>query len=234
VVTQTYRNFLHIVVDDCSTDGTSDIVTKVAEERKNDGNFMLIRNDTWTHSPLASFVKGVLSVPSDKNDIIVTIDGDDWLTCDDALECVNGVYQDTEVWMTYGSFKSVSGALNGYCQPLSDTRTYRKATWTTAHLRTIKRKLFDRINIDDLRDKNGEFYTMYLDTAYIYPCVEMSGLKHIRLIDKILYVYNDMNPLCSIFDFENGFLKNKNLQKEAYAVEYEIRNKKQYDELTEL
>jgi hypothetical protein len=29
----------------------------------------------------------------------------------------------------------------------------------------------------------------------MYSMVEMAGLKHIKYIEKILYVYNDQNPL---------------------------------------
>jgi glycosyltransferase involved in cell wall biosynthesis len=228
VLSQTYRNFTYTVIDDCSTDGTSDIIKELHEQNATNNNFNFYRNEIRVTSPLANFVKGIELSPGDREDIIVTVDGDDWLAHENVFVKLDEIYQDPDVWLTYGSFLSASGKLDDYCHPITDTRNYRKTTRTTGHLRTLKRKLFNKIDKNDLRKADGDYYNKYNDTAYMYPAVEMAGTKHIRLIPDILYIYNDQNPLCSIYDFENAFLN------ADWGMDEEIRNKKQYDELTEL
>ena len=96
----------------------------------------------------------------------------------------------------------------------------------TSHPRTIKRKLWDRINKRDLLDRDGKYYVYYPDTAYMFPAIEMAGLRHSRFIDKILYVYNDISPLCSAEDW-----KDKRGRRAIDAIAKEIRRKPVYPEL---
>lgn len=226
VLNQTYRNFQYIVIDDCCTDGTTEILCQLFDER---GGFILHHNAVRTESPLGNFKLGIDMASDDREDIIVTVDGDDWLYSDDVLEYLNGVYQDPDVWLTYGQFVSASGKIKNICKELKDTRNYRKeVTWITSHLRTIKRKLWDKIDSKDLRDSKGKYYVYYPDAAYMFPAIEIAGLKHIKFIDKVLYVYNDENPLCSADDW-----KTKKMT-DVYKVSTEIRRKPVYDEIGEL
>jgi len=225
VLDQTYKNFSLVVVDDCSTDKTTEIITEI---QKQNTTLHHCRKEKRIGSPLHSFVMGIDFLKGKKEDILITVDGDDWFADNNVLEYMNGVYQDPDVWLTYGQFKSVSGKLNGYCRPVTNTRTYRKGQWTTGHLRTLKRGLFDKIDRKDFLQKNGNFYNKYNDTAYMFPAIEMAGLKHIHFIDKILYVYNDQNPLCSIVDFDNAYLN------ADWDMGADIKNKTPYKEIKEL
>ena len=168
-------------------------------------------------------------MPGDKHDVFVTVDGDDWLYSNDVLSYLNEVYQDPDVWLTYGQFVSASGTIKNTSKLLKNARTYRtQGTWVTSHLRTIKRGLWDHIDDADLRDKNGNYYVYYPELPYMFAAIEMAGLKHIRFIDKVLYVYNDRSPLCSATDW-----KHKDMSS-IYAISEEIRHKRIYDEINEL
>ena len=225
VLDQDYKNFELMVIEDYSNDGTREIIKKLHESV---GGFNVHYNDSRLESPIGNFVKGVQLSQGDKNDILVTVDGDDWLYSNDVLSYLNEVYQDPEVWLTYGQFVSATGSIKNTSKLLRDTRNYRSnGTWVTSHLRTLKRGLFNKINDRDLRDKRNNYYVYYPDPAYMFPAIEMAGLKHIKFIDKVLYVYNDLSPLCSAHDW-----KNKNMD-HVYAVSAEIRAKPVYDEIKE-
>jgi len=200
ILTQTYKNYTLVVVDDCSTDNTPKIIKSIWD--KYGQSFKSVRNKKRTHSPVGNFVKDIELCPGNKEDIIVTVDGDDWLYSNDVLEYMNGVYVNRSVWLTYGSFTSVSKTMENYCKPFGLVWRYRRwGSWCTSHLRTLKRKVFDEINKDDLKDMTtGEYYTQYGDACYMYPAIEISGHRHIKFVEKILYVYNDLNSLCQIDD----------------------------------
>jgi len=200
VTTQKYSDYEVAVVDDYSEDGTWDIIKEFQVHH--------YRNDKHTGSALRNLSLGIKFV-SKENDIIVTVDGDDYLANDNVLNCLNEVYQD-DIWLTYGSFLPLSGKYKNTCQPFSHImtpceagylvktsvtpETYRKSgLWVTSHLRTFRRWLWDEIDGKDLRDEDGEYFKFAWDLAFMYPMIEMAG-DHIKFIDKILYYYNDLNP----------------------------------------
>jgi glycosyltransferase involved in cell wall biosynthesis len=223
ILNQRYKNFTLTVVDDCSTDNTNKILRKI-------GGFKLIKNRVRAGSAVANIVKGIQLTPGDKQDVIVIIDGDDWLYDNDVLDYLNKVYQNPDVWLTYGQFTSLSGRMENYCVPLTDTRRYRKyGKWTTSHPKTMKRFLWNKIKDVDLRDKHMNYYKRFEDIAYMYPAVEMAGLKHILCISKILYVYNDKNIACSL----NEYSEKKRLN-QIMPIKDEILKKSCYQELNEI
>jgi len=185
---QDYKNYTAIVMDDCSTDGTWEIIQKYP--------FFSCRNDVKLEYYINNFIKGIKEVALDPEDIIVFISGDDWLSGINVISYLNEIYQD-DIWLTYGQFVPASGNYGPYCSPIPDTRTYRKSReWVTSHLITCKKWLWDKIDDKDLRYKGGEYPNYSFDRAFMHPMIEMAGAKHIKFIEKVLYVYNDLNPDC--------------------------------------
>jgi glycosyltransferase involved in cell wall biosynthesis len=199
ILTQDYDNYKLYVIDDHSTDDTWDIIKSY--------NIYCKRNRKRSGA-LSNLVHGIKQF--NKTDIIVTVDGDDYLADDHVLTYLNSIYQQ-DIWLTYGSFLPLSGRYSGTCQSLSHThtvddsgkwvdnyltpQTYRQSgVWVTSHLRTFRKWLWDNIKDEDLRD--GEYYETAWDMAFMYPMIEMA-VKHIFFIDKILYIYNDLNPMCN-------------------------------------
>jgi glycosyltransferase involved in cell wall biosynthesis len=200
ILMQDYKNYELLVIDDCSTDETYDIV--------------LPYDDIFTlHNPvrqgaLANIVEGIRTFGES---IIVTIDGDDYLPDRNVLSYLDKVYTD-DVWMTYGSFIPESHKYKNTCQPFDNIMapcdagylvknsvtpaTYRKSPfWVTSHLRTFRKNLWDKIKDEDLRDTDGEYYKTAWDLAFMYPMIEMAD-SHCKFIPHTLYVYNDLNPIC--------------------------------------
>jgi len=219
IVSQTYKNYDVIIMDDNSTDGTWEIIQKEYSK------FPAIHTSKQDYH-IKNFIAGINISANDREDIIVFLSGDDYFYCDDALEHLNGVYQDN-IWMTYGNFIRTSGLHGKGCSLITDTRSYRKSgLWLVSHLVTCRKKLFDRIDNKDLRYVNGEYPNNSFDCAMIYPMVEMCGLNHMRFVEKVLYVYNDQNPVA-----HENYLKDKKacLRERKYWTE-----KPQYPELTEI
>jgi len=219
ISSQDYKNYEHIIVDDASTDKTSEIINKLYDENP---SFKYIKNDINLGNSLENLANTIKELSKDDEDIIVPVDGDDWLNGTDVLSYLNKVYQDENVYMTYGQYEPLSHGYHNYCKQVPNFRTYRKSgLWITSHLKTFKRKIWDMVKDEDLRDIDGEYCKYANDTVFMFAMLEMCGLKHSRFIDKVLYIYNDLNP-------SNEMKINLT---EQLRVAKMIRNKKEYDEI---
>jgi glycosyltransferase involved in cell wall biosynthesis len=126
------------------------------------------------------------------DDVVVQLDGDDWLAHPRALEQVAGLYEDPEVWLTYGSFELSDGGrgISASYAPHEDIRT---SEWRCSHLKTFRAGLFQRIDPNDLKLPDGTFTGRAVDHAMMFPMVEMAGWDRTRWVKDIIYVYNWQN-----------------------------------------
>lgn len=202
-----------VVIDDCSTDGTWEIIEEYP--------FSMSRNMEKADYYFSNFIRGIKSFSSDKEDIIVLVGADDYLSDDGVLSYLNEVYNDPMIYMTYGQFIPLSGIYGAYCKPIPDTRTYRKKEkWLASHLITFKRKIWDLIKDEDFKI-DGHYSNFACDASFMYPMIEMCGERHIKFIERIMYVYNDLNP---------NSITNAHPKESKREAEY-FKNKPSYPEL---
>ena len=99
---QQYSNFVHVVVDDATTDKTSKILQQLQHDKlyvhRNN------KNQKWIKNSLDYLPRYI----EDEEDIIVVLDLDDWLADAKVLKKLNNIYTRQKCWMTYGSFVSAS------------------------------------------------------------------------------------------------------------------------------
>ncbi len=210
VALQNYRNFRVIYIDDCSTDGTGDLVWEYIRENQLEERFTLLQNKQNQGGLANYYMAAWMCEPSD---IIVNLDGDDWLAHEEVLQTLNEVYSDPDVWMTYGQYVSYPEGYEGHCEALPDeviqANGYRQYPWVTSHLRSYYAGLFQKIKVEDLL-YGGQFYPVAWDLAMMLPMLEMSGW-HSRFIPHVLYVYNEDSPL-------NDFLLRREFQLHCACV----------------
>lgn len=172
---------------------------------------------------LVSLVDGIQALNCQENDVIIVLDGDDWLAHDQVLTFLDQIYQDPEIYLTYGSFEShPPHCLNiTYATPLPreviELQLYRQIPWIFQHPRTFRFHLWQRLNQEDLKDEAGNYYKISGDRAFFYPLLEMSGF-HTHFINQILYIYNLENPLND----------HKIDRQEQVDVEWAIKMRKKY------
>ena len=186
--------------------------------------FKRIKNDEKCYA-LKNISDAIDASGADDDDIIILLDGDDWLASGLTLGHLNTHYRDSECWMTYGSYVMHPYGVKGpepsaYPQDIIDNNTYRKDTWRASHLRTFRKKVWDKIDKKDLQDTNGDFYKMAYDQAIMLPLIEMSG-DRCKYLEDILHVYNKENPLNV----------DKIKAQEQVKTAKEIRAKKPYERL---
>lgn len=193
VIHQNYSNYHIVYIDDCSTDNTYQLVKEYVAQQHCEHKVTLIGN-AKRRGALANLYIAIHACPNDY--IIVTIDGDDWLTNNDVLSRVNKAYADSDVWMTYGQFYFYPENRMGECKAIPKKvikkNTYREYDWCTSHLRTFYAGLFKKIKLEDLVHK-GAFFDVTWDRAFMYPMLEMAAGRF-AFIPEVLYGYNCDNP----------------------------------------
>ncbi len=216
IISQKYENFSCYFSDDMSTDKSVDILKTIPSFKIN-----VIENKEKKFSLKNIYDTIIYSNPSDE-DVIVIVDGDDWLPHENVLNRLNEEYSNNDIYLTYGSYiEYPSGKYGEYCTNYSDevikNNMYRNDIWRASHLRTFKYKLWKNINKKDLCDENGNFYKMTGDLAMMFPMLEMCRGKF-KFIKDILYCYNVSNPI-------NDHKVDALLQQK---YDQEIRNKNKY------
>ena len=138
----------------------------------------------------------------DDEDILVLIDADDWLTDNSSLSEVAKVYSRyPKTLMTHGSWKSdPPGTFAKHCllpYTMEDFKDIRKAVFKATHLRTLKYKVFKKINEADMKDDDGNWLWCG-DLIIMTAALEMAGIDRVKFIPKPIYTYNVSGPRSSV------------------------------------
>ena len=225
VLKQEYRNYQHYLIDDMSTDNTNSTIKKYSEKYK---RVNLVTNTEKKYA-LKNIYDNLENLDLNDSDIIVVLDGDDWLASAKVLTRLNEIYNEEDCWMTYGSYVVYPTNIRGKFSKKIPTSTvqqgsYRKNQWMSSHLRTFRYGLWKKIKKEDLINENtGKFIKAASDLAFVFPMLEMCATKALYVED-ILYVYNRQNPLN-----EDKVDHNIQLGEERY-----IRSKAKYKKVNKL
>lgn len=193
VLNQKYNNYRIIYINDCSTDNTGAAVQAFLR-RKDKKRKVTFINNKQRLGALHNLYNAINKCAN--SEIIVTVDGDDWLFNSNVLHIINKIYTNNNVWLTHGTFTEFPSKTTSWSEPIpksiinsNNFRDYKSPT----HLRTFYAGLFKKIRKEDLLYQ-GRFWEMTWDMAIMLPMIEMAGNRHM-FIDKILYVYNIANPI---------------------------------------
>ncbi len=193
VFMQQYQNYRVIYIDDCSPDGTGNLVEKYVKDQEQENRVTIIHN-TKRRGALANHYRAIHMC--ENHEIVLCLDGDDWLKHKHVFERVNYAYKDPNVWLTYGQYEIYPTSELGHCRKLPESiishHAYRECMWVTSALRTFYAGLFKQIKLQDLL-LDGNFFQASGDLAFMYPMLEMANGKF-TFIDDILYVYNCATP----------------------------------------
>ena len=216
IIGQNHSDFKCYLIDDMSTDSSVDKIKNMIE---GDDRFELIINTNKKYKTL-NFVDVLKDENISDDDIVVEIDGDDWLPNSSTLTRVKEAYSDENVWITNGNFKYATGEM-GFSSPQTNFDTLRVDRFTASHLRTWRVFLWRNIKDEDHKDSNGDYLSINADLAYMLPMLEMAGPEHYKYLPEVNLVYNNLNPI-------NDHKVNMDL---VNKVAYEIRNKPKYKRL---
>jgi glycosyltransferase involved in cell wall biosynthesis len=229
ILNQTYTNYEVIYIDDASTDGTYDKVVDIVKELP---NWTVIRNSE-NKGATHNYFHNLNEYIKDPTEIVIHLDGDDWLYDETVLEKLNTFYNEKDCWMTYGGFIVWNGPDAESTLPYPQStehsefthkhKLYRQDHWRASHLRTYRAFLLQAVGLEDLKSlEDGKYYWHASDLAFQYPCMEMCPKDKIQVVDFYDYVYNHSRAN-QIRTHERETIDNS-------RYEVEIRNRKKYRE----
>jgi glycosyltransferase involved in cell wall biosynthesis len=192
---QTYSNWrAYVTIDPCG-DRTSEAAY---EASVGDVHIEITRNRTRLYA-MQNLINGIHRSLAKPEDVIVVLDGDDWLESKHALETIASTYERHDCWATYGSWlsndPSQTGLPRGLWPPYdASTADFRRAEWLGTAVRTWKKWLWDLIDDRDFRDAKGDYFRVTEDQASMLPILEMAGTTRALHIKDVLMIYNRTTP----------------------------------------
>lgn len=195
VIAQDIKDWTACVVIDPSDDRTVEIAESFAAR---DSRIKVISNPTQMFAT-ANIVRSINEQSPSDNDIIVTLDADDWFAGPDTLSIVDGYYRkDPNLLVTHGSwvsFPNPSANTNNAPYSTADwDKGIRTVDWRASHLRTFKYKVWKHVKDEDLKGPDGLYARVAWDLAIMFPILEMSGRYRVQYVPERIYVYNQESP----------------------------------------
>lgn len=204
VAIQDYDNYVHHIIDDCSTDNTYNIAIDAIKALPEylQSKFNIVKNTVRNGSAVANQVTTIKKLNLADDAIIMLLDGDDSLANkNDIFTYYNELHEDAD--FVYGSSWSMVDNIPLVSQPYppevlssGDYRNY-KFNWGMpyTHLRTYKAKLIKNLPDSVFKDAHGNWYKAGGDNSTFYNPLEQCDPDRIFVNSDITYNYNDINPL---------------------------------------
>lgn len=174
VVAQSYPNWIMVIRDDMSTDGTPDIITRTANVLGISDRIHLTVNTEkmWE-------VRNVLEALKlcEEDDIVCRLDGDDWLCDLDALAIINHRYEtlNLDVLWTAHRWSYTNQNISG---PLPLAADPYRHPWVSSHLKTFRKSLITDVDDQNFRAQDGEYFKRIGDQAIYLPVLHKASRWH--------------------------------------------------------
>ena len=182
---QNYENFRILYIDDASDDGSQDLARDLIFASRRFTKVQFHHNEQPL-GMLASLSRAVHGC--EDAEIVVVLNGDDWLAHEWVLQRLNQYYADPDLWITYGQSRDYPTYQLGNARPFLEGKAIRGQPFAAAPLKTFYASLFKKIDEADFKSK-GEYFQGAADLAYMFPMLEMAK-RHSQCLSDVLYICN--------------------------------------------
>lgn len=187
LLNQQYDNYEAYLLDDQSDDNTLDLIDEEFDQ------IHKLRNEKRL-GPMENIAKALINLPLDDEDIVVLLDGDDFIFGEYAFRILNEQYN-SNILLTFGQYIDNFGRI-GHCSAYTkdEFNNLRKSTWKASHPKTFKYKLFKAFlgldpNLKSLKFDDGRFFMASSDMGIMIPLMEVAGYENVCFISNVLYCY---------------------------------------------
>lgn len=185
VFSQNYENYRIIYIDDASDNGSYDLARDRIYESDRLPQVTLVHNEDHL-GDLANIYRAVQTCQDDE--IVVVLQGEDWLAHEWVLQRLNAYYADPDLWL--GLAQSIDFPTYQLAPP-QDLSPHRTQSSIGSHLKTFYASLFKKIRESDFI-YSGTFLPACAELAYMTPMLEM-GKHHVQFIPEVLSINNRLS-----------------------------------------
>lgn len=192
VFQQEYDNYVHILINDASTDGSMDVIKDLSHDR------LVLFENTEQRGAIRNQIETFKFLKHD--DIVVLLDGDDSLVNNNTIfHYYNDLY-DQGYDFTYGSMLSLADNIplvaQDYPSVIHETKDYSSIRFPWGipytHLRTFRGELARDLDKDKFK-VDGKWMMAGADNPLFYELIAKA--KKPKAVKEIMVKYNDLNPL---------------------------------------
>ena len=192
ILEQSYSDYRVIYLDGGSTDGSYEMALDYLKWHDPLHRVKVIRKKSKANLP-ESYYHAVHSC--DDDEVVVHLDGKDWLSQPEVLTKLNHMYENPETWLTYAQYLEYPSFQKGYQRILPRKTLYRKkihrAPWVISPFKTYYAGLFKRIEIEE-SFYQGTFLSLESEKALLLPMAK-EARWHVRFVPEVLYVHHKAN-----------------------------------------
>jgi glycosyltransferase involved in cell wall biosynthesis len=201
VAQQDYDNYLHILINDASTDRSEEVISETIKSLPSDiqDRFKVITNQE-NQGCIYNQINAINEY-ANSDDIVMLLDGDDYIVNNPTIfHYYNDLYSQGYEF-TYGSMWSMVDNIpliaQEYPQEVKQSKTYRehRFNWKIpyTHLRTCLSQYFKTINQEVFKVDN-QWMKSGADNPLFYELIEQIHPDKIYCNREIVCYYNDASP----------------------------------------
>ena len=169
MISQSYKNWRAIFIDDVSDDNTGQVVMDIAKSLSLGSQVEVVRREEKfgeTKNTLTEIER------IEDNEVVCRLDGGDWLTENDTLYFLNNIYEKHNpgvLWTDHRweyTFNNISG-------PIDPNISIYEHDWVTSHLKTFRASKLKRVPKANFLDENGNWVMIACDQTVFLPMLHM-------------------------------------------------------------
>lgn len=181
LLAQTFKDWVAVVADDCSTDKTRQVI-----ESYDDLRIIPSFGDERRYL-MGNIVSNLREMELDPSDVVAILDGDDMLKPESLAEIWEAHNEGYDlVWTDEDILGAEGHSIGG---PLKPNLPVREQEWCISHVRSFKGYLFSLMKDADFRDEFDQYFAAAGDLSLYIPMAELAGINKTRYIPRSLYTY---------------------------------------------
>jgi len=189
VYQQTFTNFRIIFINDNSNDNSIDQIYEFLQDKSI--NYKIINNDL-NYGPAFSRLQAFNEIKD--HEIVIFLDGDDWLFHEDVLKELNDLYSNNDIEMTVGSYKKYNSKISIFTFKVREINLFCP---TRYHLRTGYGHLWNDMILNDIFFQNKPIRYLSDFNEILYA---LKKTNKIYFCKNPLMVYNISGPSTELVD----------------------------------